>query len=97
MGYRESGYSPDYLAEHKPDIVIHRAANKAFDDLGVKKLPTMKSIQIEFSNLLAGKKQAYAELRKVRSEHRQLSVHKAICEKLLSLESQRTETEHGPR
>jgi len=32
--------------------------------MGVKKLPTVKSLQVEFADLLTAKKEAYAELKK---------------------------------
>ena len=38
-GYRKAGYSKKYLAEHESDILLHKAAKNAFDELGVKKLP----------------------------------------------------------
>ena len=84
--YRKSGYSKKYLEEHESDIIIHKAAKKAFDEMGVKKLPTIKSLQVEFADLLAAKKDAYAELKKVRDELRDLSVHKANYEELRDLE-----------
>ena len=46
-GYRKAGYSKKYLTEHEGDILLHKAAKKAFDELGVKKLPTVKSLQEE--------------------------------------------------
>ena len=33
-------------------------------ELGVKKLPTVKSLQVEFAELLTVKKEAYAELKR---------------------------------
>ena len=39
--YRKAGYSK-YLAEHEPDILLHKAAKKAFDEQGMQKLPTIK-------------------------------------------------------
>ena len=36
VGYRKSGYSKKYLDEHESDIVIHRSAQNACDELGVK-------------------------------------------------------------
>jgi len=97
VGYRKSGYSKKYLAEHEPDIIIHKAAKRAFDEMGVKKLPTVKSLQVEFSERLSEKKQAYAELKKVRDELRELAVHKANYEELRDLEhsEQRKEKERG--
>ena len=97
VAYRKSGYSKKFLEEHEDDIIIHRAAKKAFDELGVKKLPTIKSLQVEFAEQLAAKKEAYAELKKVRDELRDLTVHKANYEELRDLEERekRNEKEHG--
>ena len=97
VAYRKSGYSKKFLAEHEDDIVIHRAAKRAFDELGVKKLPTIKSLQVEFAERLSEKKAAYAELKKVRDELRDLAVHTANYEELRDLEEQekRKEKEHG--
>ena len=74
--------SKKYLEEHEDDIIIHKAAKKAFDELGVKKLPTIKSLQVEFAELLTTKKEAYAELKKVRDELRDVAVHTANYEEL---------------
>lgn len=97
VGYRKSGYSKNYLEEHEPDIIIHKAAKKAFDELGLKKLPTVKSLQVEFAERLTEKKEVYAELKKVRDELRDLTVHKANYEELRDLEERekRKEKEHG--
>ena len=54
--YRKAGYSKKYLAEHESDILLHKAAKNAFDELGVKKLPTVKSLQEECAKLLAEKR-----------------------------------------
>lgn len=56
------------------------------DELGVKKLPTVKSLQVEFAELLSTQKTAHADLKKVRDELRELSVHKANYEELRDLE-----------
>lgn len=95
--YRKSGYSKKFLEEHEADIIIHKAAKKAFDEMGVKKLPTVKSLQVEFADLLTAKKEAYAELKKVRDELRDITVHTANYEELRDLEERekRKEKEHG--
>ena len=86
VAYRKAGCSKKFLQEHEPDIIIHKAAKKAFDELGVKKLPTVKSLQVEFADLLSEKKSAYAELKKLREELRELTVHTANYEELRDLE-----------
>ena len=96
VAYRKSGYSKKFLEEHEADIIIHKAAKKAFDEMGVKKLPTVKSLQVEFADLLTAKKEAYAELKKVRDELRDITVHTANYEELRDLEERekRKEKEH---
>ena len=97
VAYKKSGYSKKFLEENEPDLIIHKAAKKAFDEMGVKKLPTIKSLQVEFAEQLNTKKGAYAELKKVRDELRDLAVHRANYEELRDLEKQeqRKEKEHG--
>ena len=72
-----------YLADHGGDILLHKAAKKAFDELGVKKLPTVKSLQEEYAKLLAEKKAAYAEYRRSRDEMRELLLHKQNVDRML--------------
>jgi len=84
--YRKSGYSKKFLEKHEADIIIHKAAKKAFDEMGVKKLPTVKSLQVEFAELLSAKKETYFELKMIRNELRELLIHKANYEELRNLE-----------
>ena len=72
-----------YLADHGGDILLHKAAKKAFDELGVKKLPTVKSLQEEYAKLLAEKKAAYAKYRTARDEMRELLLHKQNVDRML--------------
>ena len=64
IAYRKAGYSQKFRAEHEAEILLHQAAKKAFDELGVKKLPTVKSLQAEYAGLLDQKKKAYGEYRR---------------------------------
>ena len=59
VAYRKAGYSKKFLAEHEGEILLHKAAKKAFNELGVKRLPTVKSLQTEYAEKLADKKKAY--------------------------------------
>ena len=72
-----------HLAEHEGDILLHKAAKKAFDELGVKKLPSVKSLQEEYAKLLAEKKAAYAEYRRSCDEMRELLLHKQNVDRML--------------
>ena len=96
--YRQSGYSKKFLAEHEGEITLHKAAKKAFDELGLKKLPTIKTLRAEYASLLAEKKQTYAEYRQARDEMRQLLKAKANVELLLGIDDKPMEQEkHGDR
>lgn len=88
VAYRKAGYSQKFRAEHEADILLHQAAKKAFDELGVKKLPTVKSLQTEYAALLEQKKKAYGEYRRARDEMRELLTHKANVDRLLGEEQE---------
>ena len=86
----------DYWQAQESNIIIHEAAKKAFDNLALKKLPTVKSLQAEYSDLLVQKKLDYAALAKAREEARQLQIYKANAEMLLRTDAdeQRQTREH---
>ena len=98
IGYRKAGYSKKYLAQHEDDIIIHKAAKKAFDELGVKKIPTVKQLGVEFADVMREKKDAYAGLKRIRDELHELAVHKAIFEELRDIaEHDRSEEKRRER
>lgn len=81
--YRKAGYSKKFRAEHEADILIHQAAKKYFDGLGVQKLPTVKALREEYSEVLEAKRKAYAEYKQARAEMRELQNVKANIDYLL--------------
>lgn len=100
VAYRKAGYSKKFLVEHEPEILLHKAAKKAFDDMGVKKLPTVKELQNEYARLLAEKKRAYGEYRRSREEMRELLTAKTNVDRLLNMEEKYDVTkgkDHGQR
>mgnify|MGYP005518702069 FL=1 len=66
--YRKAGYSKKFLEAHREEITNHKAAKAAFDELGVKKIPRVKDLSIEYAEVLAAKKQTYAEYRQVKND-----------------------------
>ena len=66
-----------------------RPLPQAFDDLGIKKLPTVKSLQAEYAQLLEGKKKDYAEYRRSREEMRELLAAKANVDRLMGYGEER--------
>ena len=88
VAYRKAGYSKKFKQAHESDILLHQTAKKFFDDLGLKKLPTVKSLQKEYSELLSRKKEIYPEYRKLRAEMKDLLTVKANVDRLLNMEEQ---------
>ena len=55
--YRKAGYSKRFLEANRESIALHKAAKAAFDEAGLKKLPKVKELSIEYVELLKKKKQ----------------------------------------
>ena len=95
VAYRKAGYSKKFMTEHEADILLHKAAKQAFEELGYgkdKKLPTIKALQAEYAKLLEGKKKAYGEYRKARNEMKELLTAKANVDRILKIDE---EQKHG--
>ena len=54
--------------------MLHKAAKKAFDESGLKKIPGIKELNAEYAKLLTAKKQAYVEYRLIREEAQELAI-----------------------
>ena len=86
VAYRKAGYSKKFKAEHEADILLHQAAKKHFDALGLKKLPTVKALNAEYAALLAEKKAAYGDYRQAKEEMRELLTARANIDRILGKE-----------
>jgi hypothetical protein len=87
--YRKAGYSKAFKATHEADILLHQAAKKAFDELGLKKLPTIASLRAEYTPALEEKKLLYKQFKQTREEMKELLVAKANVDKLLGYKPER--------
>lgn len=72
--YRKAGYSKKFLEAHREEITLHKVAKAAFDELGVKKIPKVKELSIEYAEVLTAKKQTYTEYRQVKNEVQELLI-----------------------
>lgn len=72
--YRKVGYSKKFLEAHREEITLHKVAKAAFDELGVKKIPKVKELSIEYAEVLTAKKQTYTEYRQVKNEAQELLI-----------------------
>lgn len=86
VAYRKAGYSKKYLSEHESEIILHKAAKKFFDERGLKKLPTVKSLQAEYAQLLSEKKAMYAKYQQAKNEMRSLQTAKANVDRILEVD-----------
>jgi len=97
--YRKSGYSKKFYEEHTTDLLLHKAAKLVFDNLENKKLPTVKALQMEYSELLSAKKKAYTKYHSVKKEKQNILTAKANVDRLLGedFESDRKEKSREQR
>ena len=84
--YKASRYSRKFFDAHESEIEQHRAAKRYFNAHGIEKLPNMIDLNAEFDKLVAEKREAYAEYRAIRDEHRELLVHRHNAEVFLGEE-----------
>ena len=93
--YRKAGYSRKFFEAHREEITIHKAAKKAFDDLGVKRIPKVKDLNTEYAALMAAKKQVFAEYRQARDEVKEYLI---VQENIASLyDAEQKEKDAGRR
>ncbi len=81
--YKQGGYSPQYLAEHREDIEIHREAKAFFDQEGLKLLPTVWALKEEYQSLAQEKNALYGAYREAKKEMKNVSIAKANIDCLL--------------
>ena len=94
--YRKAGYSKKFLAEHEPDIILHKAAKNFLDAAGLKHFPSVKQLDTEYAELLSKKKEIYAEYRRVREESRELLTAKANVDRILGIEKDNAHEKEAP-
>jgi hypothetical protein len=83
IDYRKAGYNRKFYAEHETEILLHKAAKKAFSALHLEKLPTVKMLQTEYETLLEEKKKAYREYTATKKEMQEVLTAKANVDRLL--------------
>ena len=86
VAYRKAGYSRKFYVKHEDAIRLHQAAKEAFNELNVKKLPTIKELQTEYAELLADKKKMYGEYRQARDKMRELLTVKNNVDRVLAMD-----------
>ena len=85
--YRKAGYSKKFRTEHEAEILLHQAAKNHFDELGIKKLPSVKSLREEYTDLLEQKRKAYSAYKQAKNDMKELHNVRANVEYLLEIPS----------
>lgn len=70
--YRKAGYSRKFLDAHRTEIELHKAAKVAFNEANLKKLPKVKDLNVEYSELFTKKKAEYPAYRRAKEEMQEL-------------------------
>ena len=86
--YKASGYDKDFYESRRADITLHRAAKKYFDNLGLKKLPTVATLKQEYATLRDEKKKLYSGYRLAKNNMRELAIAKDNADKILGISLQ---------
>ena len=95
VSYREAGYSKKFAVAHADDLALHKAAKAYFDKLGTKKLPSIKSLSVEYEELIKKNKRLYGAYHKARDQMQQSLTVKANLDLMLHLDEQNKEKERG--
>ena len=84
-----------FLEAHREEITLHKAAKAAFDEAGLQKLPKVKALDAEFTELLTKKKAAYPDYRKARNEMQELVRAQKNVERFFAEEKPAQENEQA--
>lgn len=81
--YRKAKHPDEFYQQHLADIEMHLAAKRAFDELGVKKLPSIAQLNAEFTELSAQRKAQYEDYRKAKANMLEWTATKNNMERIL--------------
>ena len=91
--YRKSGRSKKFLEKHREEIAIHMAAKKFFDESGLKKLPKVKELSVEYTEVLEKKREAYKNYRTYQEEMKTYQIAEKTVKTILEKDTEDTRTE----
>ncbi|MCD7801560.1 MAG: relaxase, partial [Clostridiales bacterium] len=74
-----------FYEAHRSDIMLHEAAKRYFDSLGLEKLPSIKALKQEYAALSAENKQLYPNQKAARKEMIDLLTAKSNVEHFLKI------------
>jgi len=85
--------SKKFRTEHEAEILLHQAVKNHFDELGIKKLPTIKALREEYAGLLEQKWKAYSAYKQAREDMKELHNVRTNAEHLLDIPNERNQVQ----
>ncbi|MCD8341334.1 MAG: hypothetical protein LUC87_04150 [Clostridiales bacterium] len=74
-----------FYEAHRSDIMLHEAAKRYFDSLGLEKLPSIKALKQEYAALAAENKKLYPDQKAARRKMIDLLTAKSNVERFLEI------------
>ena len=84
--YRKHGYSKYFYEIHRSEIELHKAAKKYFDQLGLEKLPRVRTLNEEFAKALEEKRALYREYKSVKNKMKNFEIARKNVETILEID-----------
>lgn len=82
-GYKKSGYSKKYFEKYREDITIHKAAKEAFSRYPKGKIPKMKELNVEYTEVLSEKRKLYRDYQQAKKDMKDYLIAKRNIDAIL--------------
>ena len=83
--YLASERDQGFYEVHRTDIALHKAAKRHFNELGMKKTPSINTLRQEWATLESEKKTLYKGYRELKDQRKELLTAKDNVERLLGI------------
>ena len=95
--YRKHGYSKSYLENHRSEIELHKAAKRYFDEMGLEKLPRVKTLNEDFQKILEEKRALYREYKSVKDKMKNFEITRKNVETILEIDRKKPKQKQQKR
>ncbi|NCD09661.1 MAG: relaxase [Negativicutes bacterium] len=83
IAYRESGYTKKFFEANLEDILLHNSAKKAFNSLSNVKVPSFRTLQLDYNQCLNRRKALNSKYKSIKSELQACLVAKENIDSIL--------------
>jgi hypothetical protein len=92
--YKASGFDKGFFEAERAGLTLHKAAKKYFNELGLKKLPSVNQLKQEYAALDAEKRKLYSGYKALKGKYISLGTALANAEHILFGQRQNHRNEH---